>query len=463
MKLLKKLTSLLATFIVSLFMVATPVMAAGDNSITVNEAKKGETYNIYKMLDLKVNADKTAYSYTINVNWIEFFGEEGAGATYVTIDNQGYVTWNEDKKSAANMENFGKAAAHFARANKVSGAVDAIKPTSDGSITFSNLESGYYLITSSNGTLAMVLTTPKNPSAKVNEKNPTPSLDKSVQEDSTSKWGKENSAQIGDTVNFKVTIGVQKGAKNYVMHDVMEDGLTFNANSVAIKELTKGTDYTVTTSGLTDGCTFEIRFDQSYLDKITEAHDLEVTYSAVLNEKADITNGEKNEAILTWGDNGSTKWSETVTKTYQFKVLKYDAKDNEKKPLAGATFQLNDAAGNVLKLIKVSDTEYRLANGEETGAVDSFTTVGAGKIIIKGVDLDQYRLVETKAPAGYNTLKDATVVNVTAGDTVTVEIANQSGVELPSTGGMGTTLFYVAGGILVIGAIVLLVTRKRMN
>ena len=462
MKHAKKLASLLLA-LVMVFALATTAFAAGTNSITVDGAQKGETYEIYKMLDLIVNEDQTAYSYTVNSNWTNFFTDDGAGAAYVDIDAQGYVTWKEDKDTASDMEAFAKAAAAFASANGLTSVVDAITPTEDGAITFNNLDSGYYLITSTNGTLAMVKTTPKNPAATVNEKNPDHTLDKQVQEDSDSSWGKANSAQIGDIVNFKTTITVKKGAKNLIMHDKMEDGLSFNADSVAIASLTKGRDYTVVTTDLTDGCTFEILFKQSYLDTITADTTLTVTYNAVLNKSADITNGEKNDAKITWGDASNTEWSETVTKTYQFDILKYDAKDDQKNPLAGATFQLKDASGNVVKLVKVSDTEYRVANGNEAGAVDEFTTVASGKIVIKGVDLDKYTLVETAAPAGYNKLKDPVEVTVPETNALTVEVPNASGTELPSTGGMGTTIFYVLGSILVIGAAVLLVTKKRMS
>ena len=164
-----------------------------------------------------------------------------------------------------------------------------------------------------------------------------------------------------------------------------------------------------------------------------------------------------------WGNASNTAWSETVTKTYQFEVLKYAANDSAKNPLAGATFQLKDASQTVVKLVKVTDTEYRVANGDEASAVDSFTTVASGKIVIKGVDLDSYTLVETAAPAGYNKLNQDKKFTVTADQALTVEIPNNSGTELPSTGGMGTTIFYVLGSVLVLGAVVLLVTKKRMS
>ena len=459
MKHAKKLVSFLLT-LVMVFAMATTAFATGTNSITVNGAQKDETYKLYKMLNLSVNEDNTAYSYTVNSEWNDFF-TTGAGKDYVDIDTQGYVTWKADKKDAASMEAFGKAAAAAVSEKTV---VATKTPTADGSFTFSNLDAGYYLITSTNGTLAIVDTTPTKPAATVNEKNADPTIDKKVQEDSDSSWGKNNSAQIGDTVNFQTTITLKKGAKNVVMHDKMEDGLTFmGADSVAIADLTKGTDYTVVTTGLSDECDFEIQFTKTYLDSLTADTTLTVTYSAVLNKDADITDGEKNDAKLTWGDASNTEWSETVTKTYQFAVLKYAANDTEKNPLAGATFQLKDASNNVVKLIKVSDTEYRVADGAETGAVDSFTTVASGKIVIKGVDLDKYTLVETAAPAGYNKLKAPVDVTVLNTNVLTVEVPNATGTELPSTGGMGTTIFYVVGAILVICAAVLLITRKRMS
>ena len=458
MKHTRRLASLLLALVMA-FALATTAFAAGTNSITVNGAQEGETYKLYKMLDLNVNETNTAYSYTVNSEWNDFF-TTGAGKDYVDIDEQGYVTWKADKKDAASMEAFGKAAAAAVNGKTV---VATDTPTADAPFTFSNLYAGYYLITSTNGTLAIVDTTPTNPAATVNEKNADPTVDKKVQEDNGSSWGTESSAQIGDTVNFQVTITLKKGGKNVVLHDAMGDGLTFSgADSVAIAGLTKGTDYTVVTTGLSDGCDFEIQFTQTYLDSLTAETTLTVTYSAVLNENA-TTAGVNNTAQLKWGDHSETTASTTTTKTYQFEVLKHAATDSTRTPLAGATFQLKDASDKVVKLIKVSDTEYRVANGAETGAVDSFTTVASGKIVIKGVDLDTYKLVETAAPAGYNKLKDP--VNATVLDTnaLTVEVPNATGTELPSTGGMGTTIFYVLGSILAVGAIVLLVTKKRMS
>ena len=460
-----KKTKRIATVLLALVMVlslSVCAFAAGTNSITVNGAQGGETYKIYKMLDLKVDLGKNAYSYTVTSAWNNFFTGEGAGVAYVTINDAGYVTWKNGMDTAENMEAFAKAAAKYASDNEVA-AVAEQTPAADSNIVFNNLDSGYYLITSTNGTLAMVDTTPANTDPVVDEKNPNPTIDKEVMEDSTGTWGDSNSAQIGDTVYFRTTVNLKHGAKNYVLHDVMGDELTLNADSITVADLTEGTDYTVVTTGLTDGCDFEVRFNQNYLDTITAPTTLVVTYSAVLNENAKVESSALNKTQLTWGDKNGTTWDQTETNTYKFEVLKYAGADTAKNPLAGAVFQLKDAKKNVVKLIKVSDTEYRVANGNEAGAVDSFTTVATDKIVIRGVDLDKYTLVEIEAPEGYNKLKAPVEVTVNADNALVVDVPNNTGAELPSTGGIGTTIFYVVGGILVVGAAVVLTTRKRME
>lgn len=460
MKYLKKLS--VVVLILALVMSLTSVaFAANDNTITINGAKVGQTYKVYKMLDLKTNSGNTAFSYTVNSDWEAFFTGEGAGAAYVTINTNGYVEWKADKNTAAEMEKFGKAAAAYAKSND---ATDSKKATANP-LVFTGLESGYYLITSTYGTLAMVDTTPTTPDATVNEKNSTPVPDKEVQEDSTQNWGKENDAQIGDTVYYKTKLTLQKGALKYVMHDKMDDGLTFNTGSVAIEGLTVGTDYTVVTEGLEDGCTFEVRFTESYLNSITGQTKITVTYNAVLNENAKVEIPEINKVTLTWGENNDNESESTTTetKTHKFEVLKYDGKDTSKKNLAGAEFQLKDASGNVVKLIKANDTTYRVANENEAGAVDKFVTVASGNIVINGVDSDAYTLKEVTAPDGYNLIKNEITVQVDKANNLVVEIANNTGLELPGTGGMGTTLIYGAGAVLVIGAAVLLVSKKRMT
>ena len=484
MKSMKKFASLLLA-LTMVFAMATTAFAAnidlGRNAITVNNVAAGETYKLYKMLDLVVNdeSNPSAYSYTVNSAWSNFFKTGGAGNEYVTIDAQGYVTWNISKNTGDDVQEFGQAAAKFAADNKLTALDTRIPKGIEKGIVFGNLDSGYYLITSTLGTQVIVETTPANPKPVVNEKNSTTTIDKKVKEDSDNSWGDKNTAEIGQTVEFKTTIHAKKGAKNYVLHDEMSEGLTLDASSIKVQ--VNGVDlaaesYEVKTSGLADSCDFEITFKQTYLDSITADTDIVVTYSAVLNKKAVIsTDANTNKTKLDYGDNSETKWDGTETYTFQFDIIKTDS---DKKLLTGAKFELYNAqtGGNKIALVKESDGSYRVATKTESSK-EGFTSavIEAGKVTVKGLDANtSYWLEETKAPAGYNKLAGRVEVKIESsnlsatmnGDTWTaggVQITNNTGTELPSTGGMGTTIFYVLGSVLALGAAVLLITRKRMS
>ena len=232
---------------------------------------------------------------------------------------------------------------------------------------------------------------------------------------------------------------------------------------------------------MSDTCTFEIAFSQEYLNDLKEKAVVYVVYSAVVNENAVVGGeGNPNTSHLTYGDESNTKTtpdSNTTTYTWSFDVLKYGNED-ETNVLANAEFVLLNGDKSkvaVVKNGKLTDWMDRPAAGEDGSVVWPDNTIlktdENGKISIAGLDADTYYLREIKAPAGYNVLKDDVEVKIdpTVSDktmtltSVTVKVDNQSGTELPSTGGMGTTFFYVAGSILLLGAAVLLVTKKRMN
>lgn len=466
MKNTKKVFAVLFAVVLTLCM-AIPAFAAG-NMITIENTVKGETYSFYKMMNLVVNGD--AYKYTVTDEWKDFFQTNEAAKNCFTVDTNGIATavnGLEDDSDA--MKEFSKAASAYAQANNLTTVGTKTAANDNASVTMGNLADGYYLISSTLGTLAVVESTPADPEKIVYEKNEKPGLDKEVQEDSTSAWGDKNDADVGQTVDFKVTIAAKAGAKNYVMHDKMEKGLDFAADSVVIEGLTKGTDYTVVTEGLDDGCTFHIVFTQAYLDTIKADTSLVVTYSAVLTEDAIIdADGVQNDAKLTYGDNNETEWDTTKTKTYSFDLLKYNGADADKNPLAGAEFQLKRKGVNtVVRLVKIDENTYRLSNADdaEDVKVSSFITNDIGAIKIVGLDADSYVLTETKAPTGFNILVKDTEVIISSDttETITVEVANNTGTELPSTGGIGTTIFYVVGAILVVGAAVILIVKKRVK
>lgn len=474
-----KLVALIFAILASIAMLlpTSAYAATNDNtgSITINDAEPGHTYNAYQVLVLEsYDAKAGAYSYKANTKWADWLKTQ---TQYVAIDAQGYVTWKEGADVAA----FAKAAIAYAEANNITAAGTQTAPAaSEGqrysTVKFENLNLGYYLVNTTVGTLCSLDTT--TPNVVMKEKNDLPGIVKEVKEDSTGEWGEENSAEIGDTVEFKTTITAKAGAESYVLHDVMSKGLTLNADSIKVQVGGSDLDaanYTVKKTGLTDECDFEIEFAQSYLDTITADTSIVVTYTAVVNENAEVFNGSNtNKTKLTFGENhrDETTWDETKTYTYKVDVVKTDGSN---KVLDGAEFKLYDAetGGNEIALVKVSDGVYRFAKDGEQGVVGTITTVD-GQLEIKGFDANTtYWLEETKAPEGYNKLagrveiavKEANIDATVDGgiwQSGGVHIVNNTGTELPSTGGIGTAIFYALGGALVLGAIVFL-SRKRVK
>lgn len=475
MKTTKKLATLFLAMVM-VFAMVIPTLAAETGSIKINNPTEGQVYTIYKMFDLE-SYSGSAYSYKIETtsDWYDFVTGTGYGATYFDVDTQGYVT--AKGTPAIDPVELAKEALQYATDNGISGTSREISAADQaaGSYTFTDLPLGYYVIDSSVGTLCALTTT--QPNAELTEKNEEPTITKTVEGVATS------TASIGDTVHFAIQINAKKGAQKYILHDTMDAGLSLDTDSFAVKVGTTDvadTNYviTTTTTSLTDGCTFEISFKQDYLDTITADTTIDVTYTAKVDKDAVIGSaGNKNTAKLTYGDHHETTPASTTTYTYSFDLVKTKS---DKKVLSGAEFELYNAetAGTKINLVKVSTGKYRVADANEVAETDfTSATIEAGKVTISGLGNGTYYLQETKAPVGYNKLAARTPVTIananldaTMDTTDTdlyveggVQVVNLTGTELPSTGGIGTTIFYVAGSLLAVGAIILLVTKKRMN
>lgn len=491
MKKMKRLAAFLLAMVMMLAM-AMPAMAAGSNTITVAGAKTGETYSIYKMLDLTVHKEAepatgyNGFSYTLNDAWKNFW-TTGEGKNYIdtnAIGSKTYVVWKDNMKDAAKMEAFGKAAAKWASDHSID--FEQQKIAGNDGVAFNELENGYYMITSTYGTAVTVGSTPTNGNQTIQEKNLANTTVKNVYEAGERKnasnpsWGEENDAAVGDTITFRSQVSITKNSKNVVYHDTMGAALTWDGvGSVKVytddtcnTELAAG-NYTVAAGTAPE--TFTVTFTPEYLNSLTAATtSVYIKYTATLNDNAVVTNPVTNTAKVTWGEGSGSTESTTNTYTRRFELLKYDGTDANKKQLANAKFKLyiEPTGGTALTLAKSTDgTTYRIVDNSEnlptgyTMAEDNkIVTLATGNITIEGVDSDNYYLEETDAPLGYNKLTDRVLVQVGENNTLfTSEIENMSGTVLPTTGGMGTTIFYILGGILVIGAGVLFVTRKRMD
>ena len=446
-------------------------------SITINDAVPEQNYKVYQILYLEsYNKDAGAYAYKANSAWETWLRTQ---TTYVSFDDQGYVTWVENADAAA-FAKLAQAQAANMTADATATAPAAAEGKTYSTVSLTGLKLGYYLVDTTLGTLCSLDTT--NPSVVMEEKNQAPSNVKTVQEDSTGNYGEKNDADIGQTVNFKSTITAQAGAENYVFHDTMSEGLTFNGTvTITLGETTvDASNYTLVTTGLTDGCTFEVRFKQTFCDTLQAKDQIVISYTATLNENAVIAgNGNPNTSKVSYGDSSNTKVTpDSQTKTYTWKVdvLKYTKNGEAETVLAGATFKLskNAEGSNPIALVSEGNNVYRVAKTDETGTVTEITTDATGKFTIKGLDADTYYLTETAAPAGYNKLAGPVtivigengVVNATSENSNGVEVVkvlNQTGALLPSTGGIGTTVFYVVGGLLVVGAFILLVSKRRVS
>ena len=489
MKYMKKLITLFAALTLALAMAVPAFAASSTGTITIDNAVTGTTYKAYRIFDLEsYDTDKNAYSYKLNTKWNDFStysttidSNTVSAADFFSVNSAGYIEWNDAKKDAG--ADFAKLAKAFAVEKNI--ACDKAETASSATVTFTDLTLGYYLVDTSLGSLCSLDTT--TPSVTIKEKNSDTTIEKKIViTGNENEKVDSNSAGIGDTVNFSITITVKDGApKGYVLHDKLS-GLTFNSDSLEVKvgpkTLTPNTDYTLETNPK-DGDSFDVKFTDG---KLKTNDVVVVTYSATVAADATIAGaGNTNKAKLAYSGKESTE-EETTTYVWKLNVHKYALNStNDEVALSGAKFVLYRMDSGVKKYAKLTNDKIDVWVTDK-GDATTLETSGKGDILIEGLNEGIYYLEETEAPAGYNKLTEPIEVKITATTSVTsgsetvqyknlsessytpatdvtVKVLNKAGTQLPSTGGIGTTLFYVIGGGLMAVAAVLLVTKKRMN
>lgn len=473
MKHARKLASLLLALTL-VFALATTAFAAGTGTITVDNPITGQTYTAYKIFDVTYNTDKSAYSYTIDSESQWF----NAVKAYAEKENNGMTLTQVNGSTTYNVTTNGTfSAPDFAAALKtdVSGKTGTTLTVNGGKATATGLDLGYYFVTSTSGALCNLTTT--NPSATIHDKNDMP----------FEKVDDKISADVGETVNYKITGKVPDytgfDTYTYLITDTMSDGLTFKKD---VKVTVGGTDVTSACAITYDVDSNANKFTVSIpvlANKYAIGAEIKVTYSAVVNEKA-VAKISTNEATLKYS-NDPTNSTQTVTtpadkqEVYSSKIVidKYET-GKEGTKLKGATFVLykevttegtTEGATEATKMYyQWNETDKKVVWVDNQSDATPKTTDDNGAASFDGLANGTYYLEETAAPAGYNLLEKPEKVEVKGGDTeaklsVTAKVANNTGALLPSTGGMGTTLFYVLGSMMVLAAVVLLVTKKRMS
>ena len=504
----------LASFLLTMIMVLNLSVAAFADGFSITVTNTNDrisidenTYSAYRLMDLPYNEEKTAYAYTIAEEFRDFV-YVADGISYSGDNLVNYIQTLQDDSDELNA--VAAEALEYVEENKVEKAGTA---EADGKSAVINLsKAGYYLVTGTAKaekdvmvTAACALTT-TDPSAEIRVKADAPTIDKVIVK-SDADNGNGTAQDVGSTVRFELHSQVPDmtgyDTYQYVVTDTMSSGLTFQSD---VKITIDGTalsaaDFTVKQ----DGQTFTITFNDFIEQRAHAGDEIVITYSAVINENALYTNMETNTVSLQYSNNPYDDASGETTPpakvyVYDFDIVidKFaadttgDNADNER--LADAEFVLYKTVDGV-NFYYAYDAEnkavtwYELNDGETVaeavtgGKITVAETDVNGAASFRGLDTGDYYLLETKAPDGYNALKEAVTVAITASynedGTIasssafvgendgqfsqTAAIENSTGAQLPSTGGIGTILLYVIGSTMTLMAIVVLVVRKRMD
>lgn len=431
-----------------------------DGSVTVTNAEQGQTYTLYRLFDADTGAND-AITYTLPTGKDSLEG----GSRWFKINENGFIEaqdgvtdeWAKDPDAYTWAKEFGQIVG---------------TPITAGTVKWESLPYGYYFVDTTLG--AYIGVNSANPKAEIQEKNESPTIDKEItgvndsdvtlgkgDEDSDPGDGKNEKAiaQVGDPVTYKLTIKAKPGAAGYVVTDTLSAGLTAPAaNNVAVSVGTDNCTVAV------EGQVITVTIKDEYLATLTTETEITIEYTAILNESAVIgEDGNSNTAKLVWGNDPETNHTEDDAKVFtaQIDILKTDG---EERALAGAGFVIKNADGKYYKIDNNIVTWV-----DDIGDADEHKSGDDGKVpTFTGLKNGEYTIVEKTVPSGYNKLedqefkiKDKDYTNDNLKQEATV--VNNAGTELPSTGGMGTTIFYVVGGLLIIGAAIVLVARRKAH
>lgn len=515
-----------------------------------DEAAKGKNVTAIRMFTARATEAATPNpntfdSYVLENKWEGFFKQDEifnamktAGATTVSTANDldsaalsdaavAYINTllsETTTTKGTTLVEFAHKAQNWARKNSTTlsakpslvtvkaATQDSDEDKTKGTATFTDLTAGYYLVfpeggstgKGNRGTDAILVNVPrdgKNTAAEI--KSTFPTVDKQVSNDKTN-YQDNTTAQVGDTVTFKLTAKVPDMADytayKFVFHDTLSNGLEFVANSVEVSiasnKITAGDNtYSATyvdgTKKLTVAFTDLKNVVKSGTDKVATDDEIVVTYKAKITKDAVTTNPATNKAHLEYSNDpsgtgtGTSNPDESKVYTYDINIFKYyKGEGNTETGLANATFKLTsseESTSTAIELVKEDGAGlvYHVKGDNETGAVSVVTTGADGKITIKGLKAGTYYLHETIAPTGYNKLKKPIKIEITVTDNNyttpsykvdgkanadnTIKVENVKGVMLPETGSIGTIGLTALGVAVVLLGVFAPRKKKKEN
>ena len=500
--------ALLAAFALVLAM-AVPAWAEGAEAtytLTINNANG--TYEAYQIFSGDLSEKEAGKKVLSNIQW-------GSGVDATKVVGVNAATKAESLTTADIAESF----AEDLVSNSKLSSVKATAPAKNGTAVFTGLSAGYYLVKNSSIDSGktytdFILEVVGNTTA--NHKGDVPDVEKKVEEknDSTgaaTTWGATADYDVGDEINFELTGTLPESYGRYanykyVFHDTMTH-MTYKDGSVKVYYVKGGnTTRNEINSGFAStwdngAKKLTVTFDdlKTAVPRLAHGDKIVVTYTATLDANAVVGgNGNPNKVKLEYSNNpngdgtGETPEKTVVVFTYKTIINKVTkGTDGNNVPLAGAEFTLSKfiASESGSDTVTVNDTEYHGTWNRGVTVTPTNTGNIANVFTFSGLDAGIYRLTETKTPEGYNTIDpvyfeivatnnetkvtsmegkavNGSEISFTANETsgsLSADVINNAGTTLPSTGGMGTTVFYVVGGGLMAVAVVLLVTKKRME
>lgn len=499
MKKFKKLASMMLALVMALTMTLSLVSADETYSITINNSAEGHTYEAYQIFTGDLSGTTLS-----NIVWGSGVSEAGKTALGDAAAKA------ETLKTEADAKAFAKEVAPY-----LATAVGSTSTVTDGKYVISDLAAGYYLVKDKDGSLTgdndsyteYIVKVVSN--ATATPKSDVPTVEKKVKDinnstdDAMTNWQDSADHDIGDSVPFQLKATLADNVSSYttykvVFHDTQSKGLTYNKDAKVYIDGKETNGFTVTATVNADGTTtLTVSCDDVKALGAGNNSVITVEYTATLNTDAVLGSaGNPNEVYLEYSNNPnkSEKGNNETGNTPKDVVIVFTYKTIISKITKNPDY--DPEVGGSKEYIPLTGAEFTLEKyNNETNEWNAITVVKNDEgttFTFTGLDDGNYRLTETKTPAGYNSIDpiEFTVTaehdvlsdnpaltslsgNATTGEltftsnttegSLSADVVNQAGSTLPETGGMGTTIFYVVGAILVLGAGILLITRRRMN